>query len=152
MLVHVTVIVSAAVNVARILFVDILTRHSAKRQAFALIRKFNFEKSYALISMLWCLKYIYIWLTPFGPLYGGPGDPQVPKMAKPGTLYWYHIRWKSLGILCLLMSKSQNFTAILCNWENRTFCEFWFYKFKNLIFGFLAKFWVEFWCSTCSDI
>ena len=68
--------------------------------------------------MLWCLKYIYIWLTPFGPLYGGPGDPQVPKMAKPGTLYLYQIRWKSLRILCLLMPKSQNFRAILCNWEN----------------------------------
>ena len=95
-----------------------LTCHSAKRQPFAQIRKFNFEKSYALISMLWCLKYIYIWLTPFGPLYGGPGDPQVPKMAKPGTLYLYQIRWKCLRILCLLMPKSQNFRAILCNWEN----------------------------------
>ena len=99
-------------------FFKVLTRHSAKRQAFAQIRKFNFEKSYALISMLWCLKYIYIWLTPFGPLYGGPGDPQVPKMAKPGTLYLYQIRWKCLRILCLLMPKSQNFRAILCNWEN----------------------------------
>ena len=98
--------------------INILIRHSAKRQAFAQIQKFNFEKSYALISMLWCLKYIYIWLTPFGPLYGGPGDPQVPKMAKPGTLYLYQIRWKSLRILCLLMPKSQNFRAILCNWEN----------------------------------
>ena len=29
--------------------------------------------------------YIYIWLTPFGPLFGGPGDPQVPKMTNPDT-------------------------------------------------------------------
>ena len=118
-----------------------LTCHSSKSQPFAQIRKFNFEKSYALISMLWCLKYIYIWLTPFGPLNGGPGDPQVPKMSKPGMpglpgkpgmLYLYLIRWKSLRILCLLMPKSQNFRAILCNWENwEIFANFHFTNFKT---------------------
>ena len=41
----------------------VLTCSSAKKQSLALIRKFNFEISSALISMLWCLKYIDIWLT-----------------------------------------------------------------------------------------
>ena len=83
----------------------ILTYSPAKNQPYAQIRKFNFEISSTLVSMLWCLKSIHISLTLIWTLLWGPGGPKVPKMKKRGTLYWNNFRWKSPGILCQFTSK-----------------------------------------------
>ena len=57
-----------------------LTCNPAKNQPLAQIRKFKFEKLFALVSMLWYLKYIDIPLTfIWAPLWG-PGDPKVPRI------------------------------------------------------------------------
>ena len=59
-----------------------LTYSPAKNRTFAQIRKFNFEISSTLVSMLWCLKSIHISLTLIWTLLWGPGGPKVPKMKK----------------------------------------------------------------------
>ena len=79
----------------KLLFSIVLTQHSCKRLPFSRIRFSNFEIFFGLVSWCWCLKYIYIWLSPFGPLYGGPGAPNVPKMTKPYLTYWNHFRRKT---------------------------------------------------------
>ena len=63
----------------------LLTYSPAKNQPFAQIRKFNFEISSTLISMLWCLKSIHISLTLIWTLLWGPGGPKVPKKGKTGV-------------------------------------------------------------------
>ena len=107
-----------------------LTQHSCKRLPFSRIRFSNFEIFFGLVSWCWCLKYIYIWLSPFGPLYGGPGAPNVPKMTKPGLMYWNHFRLKSPKILCQLAAQLQNFPEFPDNWENwEFFANFGFWNF-----------------------
>ena len=122
-----------------------LTQSPCKIQSLSRNWFSNFLLFFRLVAWSLCLKYIYIWLTPFGPLYGGLDDPKVPKMTNPDTLYWNHFRWKCLGILCQLISKSQNFTAILCNWENwENFANFHFTNFKTWFSNSWQKFKLNF--------
>ena len=107
-----------------------LTQHSYKRLPFSRIWFSNFKIFFRLVPWSWYLKYIYIWMTPFGPLYGGPGDPNVPKKTKAHLMYWNHFRRKSPKILCLFEPQIQNFTEFPDNWENwEFFANFGFWNF-----------------------
>ena len=59
-----------------------LTCNPAKKQPLAQIRKFNFQKLFALVSMSWYQKYIDIWLALIWAPLWGPGYPKVPKKGK----------------------------------------------------------------------
>ena len=95
-----------------------LTWHPSKKLPFPQNRFFNFWMIFCLKELLWCLKHIYISLTKFGPLYGGPVDPKVQKMKIRFIIFWNHIRWKSAGMLCQLTPYSWNFFVFPYNWEN----------------------------------
>ena len=104
---------------------------SYKSLPFSKIRFSNFIRFFCLAPWSWCLKYIYIWLTPFGPLYRGPGDPNIPKMTKAHLMYWNHFKQKCPKILCLFEPQIQNFTEFPDNWENwEFFANFGFWNFK----------------------
>ena len=103
----------------------ILTYSPAKNQAFALIRKFNFEISSSPVFKLWCLKCIDISLTPIWTPLWGPSGPKVPNMEKPGTLVLNNFRWKGPvmlwhftskifeDVISLKTEKTENFFQIL---------------------------------------
>ena len=108
-----------------------LTHSPAKRQSLAQIRKYNFEISLAIGSILWCLKCIDIWLTPIWTPLWGPGGPKVPKTEKFRALLWNHFRWKSLETLCQFTSHFWNFVEFPYYWENwEYFSNFDFSNFK----------------------
>ena len=96
----------------------ILTQSPCNMQSLSRYRFSNFILFFHLVQGSLYLKYISIWFTPFRPLYGGPADPQVPKMTNSDTIFWNDVRWKCQGILYLLTPKTQNFVVILRNWEN----------------------------------
>ena len=104
--------------------------HAAKNQSPAQIQKCNFELSYVLISLLWCLKYIDMWMTPFGPLYGVTGGSECPKNDQIENLNGHSIETKLGGKVLvfyayswaifrfswnfLITEKTENFFQILC--------------------------------------
>ena len=106
---------------------NFLTCNSAKKQPLAQIRKFNFEISLALGSILLYLKCIDIWLTPIWTPLWGPSGPTAPKMEKFRTLLWNNFWWKSLDTLYQFTSHFWNFVEFPYYWEN------WEY-FSNFVF------------------